>query len=680
MPPSSDGDVDGGLRTVGTPLAELIPDASTLADIRRVVERVHEATINATALLNLHVRRSLSEGTPLERIFDGNWLVKAFYEVTTGSRTPGCDSGLSATAALHLPAGMRRVRRDGLTQILKFNADLLATVGKNNVWMHFNKRLLSHVTRRLTLSADAYKALTKEQKRARRLQMLRIADDLRRRPGESLSCDAARHAWVVAERARLGIDAAVGSWGDKPLLYHLKTKPHRFLPMMALMSREREAGGGKAMALFPLRRDYVPKHVRFDAKGLNEALQSMRNERLGRKTRARDDKDFTFEDVCNYGCIAQAWRIEPGFTTDGVTARVQQRSGSRATVEAARAKKVAETAAKAEGRKRKRDGEAPLPKHPPQPKKKAERQPPLPTLPRRGLYAIDQLKHLSRLEEQCHFVGVDPGKRELICAADMDDAAGKTLLRYTQRQRLKDMRSRQHADESKRTAPFAVRDSVEQLSAHNSTSVDLQTFKAYVHARQESLAANLSFYGDIAHRRRRWKSYVKAQKSESKLFANITALHRDKKGDPRRLVLAYGSWGLTAGCAGSAVNKGNPPCIGVGLMRKLATRFLVVPTPEQYTSKTCRKCLGTCGAHPTIKRRGVDKRTGEAKNYEVRGLRVCQNESCRAHLNRDGNAAFNIGTQLQRLLRGDGPIRAMTEEDKEFHRHTLCMECDGEAE
>ena len=46
----------------------------------------------------------------------------------------------------------------------------------------------------------------------------------------------------------------------------------------------------------------------------------------------------------------------------------------------------------------------------------------------------------------------------------------------------------------------------------------------------------------------------------------------------------------------------------------------------------------------------------------------------------DGNAAYNVGTQLRRLLRGDGPIHAMTDEDKEFHRHNLCLTCDGEVE
>ena len=91
--------------------------------------------------------------------------------------------------------------------------------------------------------------------------------------------------------------------------------------------------------------------------------------------------------------------------------------------------------------------------------------------------------------------------------------------------------------------------------------------------------------------------------------------------------------------------------------------------------------MGTCGPHPTMRQRGKDKKhPGEYKEMEVHGLRVCQNKSCRSHLKRDGNAAHNIGTQLQRLLRGEGPIRIMTDEDFEFHNHNMCLACDGEVE
>ena len=88
-------------------------------------------------------------------------------------------------------------------------------------------------------------------------------------------------------------------------------------------------------------------------------------------------------------------------------------------------------------------------------------------------------------------------------------------------------------------------------------------------------------------------SCIKTQKSEERLCQRLESLKAPE--DDRPLVLAYGSWGLVAGKPGTACNKGNPPCIGVGLMRKLARRFVVAPTPEAFTSKTCCVCFGKHG-------------------------------------------------------------------------------------
>ena len=87
-----------------------------------------------------------------------------------------------------------------------------------------------------------------------------MAADICRAQGAKHQSPQGRHEWVDAERKRLGIDEAVGKWKKKPLLYHLKAKPHCFLRCMALMSKEREVAGGKAFSLYPLRRSYVPKH------------------------------------------------------------------------------------------------------------------------------------------------------------------------------------------------------------------------------------------------------------------------------------------------------------------------------------------------------------------------------------------------------------------------------------
>jgi hypothetical protein len=45
-------------------------------------------------------------------------------------------------------------------------------------------------------------------------------------------------------------------------------------------------------------------------------------------------------------------------------------------------------------------------------------------------------------------------------------------------------------------------------------------------------------------------------------------------------------------------------------------------------------------------------------------------------LNRDKNGATNIGTNFKRLFEGNVPIRSMSDEDLDFHRAALRLECE----
>lgn len=55
MPPTSDG-----IRTVGCNLSKLVPDGEHMARLQNAVLSVHKATILATELVNMHLRRCLA--------------------------------------------------------------------------------------------------------------------------------------------------------------------------------------------------------------------------------------------------------------------------------------------------------------------------------------------------------------------------------------------------------------------------------------------------------------------------------------------------------------------------------------------------------------------------------------------------------------------------------------------
>ena len=671
MPPTS-----GGIRTVGCSLQKLVPDAGQLDAIRQAVASTHRATILATELLNMHLRRMLTiPDADLSVFFNASWLLNAYNEVTTGKRKVKVVESLHQTYDSCMPP-FSSPDRTGIQQCLLYDARNLATVAATGVWMHFHKRVLSHVRGALALSDDEYAALSKDERHRRKLELMQIAADLCRSPTASHQSPSTQHSWIASERHRLGIDEAVGDWSNKPLLYHLKARPHRFVRAMAIMSEEREAAGGRAFALYPLRRTYVPRHVRFDQKALRDLLRIGKSDYIKDKAKKRqttgvppveDDLDLPplqpngvgyergtetgpsfapappperkrrmkdemedenrelFEGILDLRAagVKRRQRFDFAFTTDGVCVRLQMRSTAKLG-----------------------DGAG------------------LTSMPTRGIWAIDQLKHVSRLE-QLHVIGVDPGKRELIVGVDMDNPMDSPLVRYTQKQRLRDVRSRQYTDEAKRSKPQSVLDAEAELTGFHSRTSDLDSFCAYCRKRHETLESCLAFYAGLVHRKRRWKTAIKAQQSEERLYKRLEGVQ--KKGDRRPIVLAYGSWGMVAGRAGAACNRGNPPCIGVGLMRKLSRRFVVSPTPEAYTSKTCCRCLGACGPW--------DEKEA-AMGKKIRGLRRCTQRDCMLPLNRDKNGATNIGTNFMRLFEDKTPVRSMSEEDLAFHRASLCFECE----
>lgn len=537
---------------VSCALRKAVPDTTHVEAIQGAVERVHKCTLFATELLNLYVRDRIENhsATGLESIFTQNWLVNAYNAVSFGKgRKAKVDSGVKAVFDSHMKGTFDPVERTGLTQSLMYACGNLAAVGSTNVWMHFRKRVLSYTRTHFAMEEKEYKLLSKEQRRKRKLALMQVADDVCRLPTDAARSPPEYHAWVERERAHLGIDSAVGDWKKKPLLYHLKAKPHRFLCAMHLMSSAQHAAGRKAFALFPLRRSHVPGHMRFcqkvldDLLGLGEAAARVRKKKKagpdlnanasGRARKREPDDPSLLEEkaaVFNRVLDLRAAGVHRrahfafGFTTDCVSLHLNMQKPSKGH-------KAAKLAA----------------------------------MPSRGVHCIDELKRVSRLEE-LHVVGIDPGKRELVVAVDRDDdPKGKPVVRYTLAQRRRDMRTRQYADELRRAKPLAVECAEKDMSVFNSKAPALAKFAQYASTRREFLRhfdQIEEFYSQLEHRNRRRKTRIKAQQSEARLFNRLAQMH--PKGDERKLVLAYGAWGLVAGRAGAACNKGNPPAIGGG--------------------------------------------------------------------------------------------------------------------
>jgi hypothetical protein len=372
-------------------------------------------------------------------------------------------------------------------------------------------------------------------------------------------------------------------------------------------------------------------------------------------------KEDVWRDVLNVNRKTVRSRKDDVFAgslrTDGVSVRLFFKSSSGGA---------------AKGKKRKRGDE------------KGKKKSPLPIgssdepVPSRGLYVIDELKHLSRMKA-AQVLGADPGKRELLVCVDADapkfaNEKRQRLpsVRYTMAQRRKEMRSDRHTAERVANTPVDVATAMHAMTDTNSRSANFQCLTHYFDRRREWLEEALAHFQESLYRYRRWQRFMAGQSSFASFMARIRALQRDSSTP---LVIAYGAWGGVAGRPGAACNRGTPPCIGKGLRHKLSKHFCVISTPERMTSKTCSICESKCGPckevdafHRVnkIEKAGSDAfALSRAQRFSVRGLRRCSNVECAAHLNRDYNAAINIQRRCKSMLAG-GELPAMGEMDEQL--------------
>ena len=224
-----------------------------------------------------------------------------------------------------------------------------------------------------------------------------------------------------------------------------------------------------------------------------------------------------------------------------------------------------------------------------------------------------------------HIVGCDPGKQTLVQIADPTEhglppderrQSGKVhTVRYTASRRRHDSQpGRYGLREKQRLAPKYAKRVKRASMAAEYRRVVVETPDAIL-AAERSIVANAHAEGEVVpcangpttarlvawiHRRAvvlptlrayyeqpfqrnlRWKRHIEQERSLATFVNELGEMER-KTG--KQLVIAYGGWGTSAGRPGQACNKRSPPCMGVGLLRKLSMHFLCVVVPEHHTTR-----------------------------------------------------------------------------------------------
>ena len=732
MPPESDGK---GSFVICTDLHKVAPSAVHLKIIQEAVHRVHRIVLDATELMALHLSRCLESGIVLP-IIDANWIKMLMMEVSEGNgKRKRVDSEVSKTIEECMPA-LKRTDRKNLDNIMMEESRSLATCFDVNLWFHFRKRIKRFVRwshppdatvtkeKKKLHALQMYKVtsdLCKPKGEAFE------SDDLyhdwienwREHLGLNAICNWSmetvvrlqqgvllRATWLVNKEYEQVGEKCISCWPIRkrfrPAFCQIDTKGIRNL---LGLDKEYDRYQRKRSEILKERKETYRARVRENRKMINLVPQPRLKLGLqeGRELKQRNGADDAARSI---QCAWRAYRLPRRIqliilakkaplsvivAQCGIRTFVKNKKASEKAHEERRNEakleswgevlhlsKAVKVPNKMEfGGSIRTDGISVRlylkPKILPKEKGPKKRKRGDGCLPSRGIFAIDELKRFSRLQE-AEVIGADPGKSELLVCANVS-ATNAPSTRLTSAQRRFETKVPLHKERELNELSSSLKEKIEDLSNEFSKASSLSALKSYFQKRRLFLEEALCHYGEKIRRQRQWERHRLGQKVITDFVSRIDALRMNKKAP---VVLAYGSWSNVAGRPGMPCNKGHPSCLGVGLRKKLSKHFVVAVTPEAFTSKTCSLCGCTCGPCEEVE---ADRREAKlavaqteeerrkASQFYIRGLHRCKSEMCGVYWNRDYNAAVNIGKRFGTLYASDATDLPTPEDlDLEFEK------------
>jgi len=569
-------------RTFSQSCETLLPNALHLEKVQDAIVRMNRIRMLASELLVMHIHRCLNNDISLPK-FTQTWCKQLFKEVSVVTEGHSKDTSatddpeLSKTMNLHMK-DVAKPSRSHMSQMLAGEATLFKAVIITNIELHYKKRLLRFI--RWSFHTTEARVLSPEQYKVHKLDMLQITSDMCRTSTEPYTSPACYHSWIEQYRQFFHLSSLLDNTSFGTVL---KEEPERLLPSMKLMNRAFEGSGLQSFSLLPLTRKFRPGFVAFDYITWKEILSMSHS--TSRKEQIAASKAKKAAEVTN------------GTYEPPKVRNKRKKEGRERAEEVAKKQRTIVLANETPQEKKERiakEKEIIKENQRLQRLKKQEKKntkagecnsffasifdikvkPPKgytfnfyvktdgisarlvfakdvtknnlsdcsTKTPTRGLYAIDTIKHFSKLDSSnIQVVGIDPGVHDLIHAVSFDEmlSASKSVsLKYSSAQRRFERGSTIFAKKMQTEKPDIVLRAEEALSKFNSRSCDMDILMGYFTTRRLYTQDLQDFYCSTRYRVRRWKSFKKDQRSLAGLVSNLKSMREDGK----TMVLAYGAW------------------------------------------------------------------------------------------------------------------------------------------
>jgi len=254
-----------------------------------------------------------------------------------------------------------------------------------------------------------------------------------------------------------------------------------------------------------------------------------------------------------------------------------------------------------------------------------------PKVRKKNFENIDELskKKLKELKDY-ELVGIDPGKRNIITMIDYTkETKNRKKLIYSSQQRQVECLHKHTKKIFKGKKTHKVQEQEDLISNTNCKSTYVKSFSEYILIKNKANKKELlKHYSNKVYRKYKWKTYIHTQKSEAKLVNNIKKTYGTKK----EVCLVYGNWSQSKQMAN------NYPTPNSGMRKMMGQHFKVLLVDEYKSSKLCCSCYSE-NEKFMVRKNPRPYRTG---NITIQSLLRCKNVECNKFYDRDVNGASNI--------------------------------------
>ena len=487
-----------------------------------------------------------------------------------------------------------------MNTILDYLTMDILTMYENNIKLHFVEYVERYVNvvwkKKLLVSKIRKMTISKKEKdnRINKLcnQLRKIKNDLLNVETTAYKSHPSYHKWITEQKQHI---LPIKTF-KKNVYYDLQCSPMDYFPCMIKMMKQVEEEAQTICNVFPMRNEFIPKHIRLDTTTLVHLLMTKSQ---GNKStyltagnlKRNEDKIWEFFFRTERKCFHKKhYEFHHMIETDGISCSLlllrKDLIGKR-----------------------------------------------LPTM-KKGINNeeyIDEVKDYTSLQNKT-IVGIDPGKNDLIYCVDADNKEANTF-RYSQDQRRKETKKKKYAKiqlelKQEKIHSKTIIEWETELSKMNKKTLNIMRFKAYIQKKSEINGMLFAFYEKYIFRKLRLQSYRNTKTSEQRMLNNFKRIF----GNEKEVVVCFGDYEQKQQMKYKEATKGKGMRT---LFRKAGFQTYLVD--EFRTSCKCSKCEGgSCIKNMLMK----NPRPYRKGNVIVHGLICCKN-GC-GYWNRDVNGATNI--------------------------------------